>query len=90
MSNRFEREFPDTAWQLVPPPIGPDGIQRYLERGRQLRAEAMNRAVRSAAAGLGKLARHILNFVRCAAYGAAQRVPEPGVGPCGGRPAPSR
>jgi len=76
MSNRFDREFPHTVWQPVPPPIGPDGMQHYLERGRQLRAEAMHRALRQLAGGLGTLAGHVLNFVRCAGYGLAKRPPQ--------------
>jgi hypothetical protein len=76
MSNRLEREFPDTRWQAVPPPIGPDGLQHYLERGRQLRAEAMRDALRRAAAGVRRVGWHVLNFVRCAGYGLAKRPPQ--------------
>ena len=76
MSTRFDREFPHTAWQPVPPPIGPDGMQHYLERGRQLRAEAMRDALRATAGALGRLGRHVLNFVRCAGYGLAKRPPQ--------------
>ena len=89
MSNRFDREFPHTAWQPVPPPIGPDGMQHYLERGRQLRSEAAGRALRRVATAAMALFAALVALVRCAAYGAAKRMPEPGVGPCGGRPAPS-
>jgi hypothetical protein len=74
MSNRLEREFPHTAWQPVPP-IGPDGIQPYLDRGRQLRAEALNRTLRAGVAGLARLSRRLLTFARFAAYGADKRWP---------------
>jgi hypothetical protein len=39
MPKRFDRRFPQTDWQAVPP-IGADGPQFYLQRARQLRAEA--------------------------------------------------
>lgn len=63
MSNRFDREFPHTAWQPVPPPIGPDGIQHYVDRGRRLRAQAMRRALLSVAAGLLTMARGVAGLV---------------------------
>lgn len=57
MSNRLEREFPEVAWQAVPP-IGARGlplevVRGYLARGRELRSRAVRQSVRS---GFGVIA----------------------------------
>lgn len=51
MANRLEQEFPEVTWSAMPP-IGPAGlppevVRRYLERGRQLRNQAIRHSVRA-------------------------------------------
>ena len=75
MSNRLDQEFPESPWQAVPP-IGPDGIQLYLERGRQLRAETLAAGARAVAGALVAAFRAVVRFVRYAGYGIAKRPPE--------------
>jgi hypothetical protein len=75
MSNRLDQEFPRGHWQAVPP-IGPDGIQLHLERGRQLRAEAFAYGLWQAAGALIASLRVTTRFVRHAGYGIARRPPE--------------
>jgi hypothetical protein len=75
MSNRLDQEFPQGRWQAVPP-IGPDGVQLYLERGRQLRAEAFAYGLRRAARVLIASLRAVTRFVHYAGYGIAKRPPE--------------
>jgi hypothetical protein len=72
MSNLLDRELPRTHWQAVPP-IGPDGIQLYLERGCQLRAEAFAYGLRRAARALASAFRSATRFVRRATHGVARR-----------------
>jgi hypothetical protein len=72
MSNLLDRELPRTHWQAVPP-IGPDGIQLYLERGRQLRAEAFAYGLRRAARALASAFRSATRFVRDVVYVVARR-----------------
>ncbi|MGH8721348.1 MAG: hypothetical protein ACREU4_05155 [Burkholderiales bacterium] len=82
MSTRLDHEFPRNHWQAVPP-IGPDGIQLYLERGRQLRAETFAYGLRRVAYGLRRVARALVSefrtaaqLVRDAARGVARRPPQ--------------
>jgi hypothetical protein len=75
MSNRLDQEFPRTHWQAVPP-IGPDGIQLYLERGRQLRAETFAYGSRRAARALVSGFRTVAQLMRDAACGVAKRPPQ--------------
>jgi hypothetical protein len=72
MSSRLDQELPRTHWQAVPP-IGPDGIQPYLERGRQLRAEAFAHGLRRAGRALASAFRAATRFVRHNAQGVARR-----------------
>jgi len=51
VSNRLEREFPEVAWQAVPP-IGPRGlplevVRGCLARARGLRSRAVRQSMRS-------------------------------------------
>lgn len=83
MSNVFDHEVPRTAERYVPPPIGPDGIQRTLEtRARQARAEMLGVGLRWTGAAFLRALEGVLNFVRCGGYGIAKRVPERSTTPC--------
>ena len=75
MANRFEREFPDTTWHPGLPPLGPEDAQRYLARGRQLRAEAMQAGGRAFGSAVARAVRRAAALVRCAAAGQALRAP---------------
>lgn len=61
MSNGLEREFPEVAWEPVPP-IGTRGMPAVVVRNRLARAPELDgRAIRdSARSGLGAIARALL------------------------------
>jgi hypothetical protein len=73
MSNRFDQQFPRTDLQARAP-IGPDRLQLYLQRARQLRADALAEGLRltarAPAAALGAVAARALP-----GYGMARRPP---------------
>jgi hypothetical protein len=54
MSNRLEQEFPDTGWHAVPqigaPVLDRDPVQRGVDRGRRLRAQAIRSSARDGTA----------------------------------------
>jgi hypothetical protein len=71
---RDHENAPDHPARSVAP-LDVDEIQRYVERGRQLHAEAMNRAARGAAAGLAMIAWRVAVIVRGAARSVARPSP---------------
>jgi hypothetical protein len=75
MSNRLDQEFPQARWRAVPP-IGPDGVQLYLERAQQARAEAFAYGLRQAAGALIASLRTAARFVRHAGGRIARRPPQ--------------
>lgn len=80
MSKRSQHEFPGVEWQIVPPPIGPDGMQDYARLARQARAEVTAHALHTAAAWIGagarRLAAGLRTFLCYAGAGAAKRAPD--------------
>jgi hypothetical protein len=72
MSNRFDQQFPRTDWQAVPP-IDADRLQAYLQRARQLRAEALAEGLKLTARALARAFVAIVRFIRYAGYQAASR-----------------
>jgi hypothetical protein len=77
MSNRLEQEFPEVAWQAMPP-VGPAGVstevmRRHLERGRQLRSRALRNSVRAAVAGVVRGLVSLVTFLRSAAHALVRR-----------------
>jgi hypothetical protein len=71
MSNRFDPRFPRTDRPAVPP-IGPDGLQFYLQRARQLRAEAFAEGLKLTARALARLFRAAVRRVRDAHHAMAK------------------
>lgn len=66
MSNRLEHEFPAVRWRAVPPGgIDPELIRRYVERGRQLRSEAIRRSGRSAFGAMRRGLARATAWARC-------------------------
>ena len=79
MSNRLEQEFPEAAWQAMPP-IGlaglpPEVIRGYLERGRQLRNQAIRHTVQVGGAAVFRGLVSPVAFIRCAAHALVGRRP---------------
>jgi hypothetical protein len=74
MANRFEHEFRASRWQAVPAPaVDREVIRRYVERGRQLRSEAIRQGGRSAFDTVRRGLARIVTFVRCTALGLVRR-----------------
>ena len=76
MSNRFEEDFSGIPSPVAPPPIGPDGVQYYLEQGTRERARAIRAGLQWAGTHLLRKAKAGLDVVRCSAYGIAKRAPD--------------
>jgi hypothetical protein len=79
MSNRLEQEFPEVTWSAMPP-IGPGGVppeavREYLERGRQLRNQAIRHGVRAGGAALLRGFVSFVVFIWCAARALVRRRP---------------
>ena len=79
MSNRLEQEFPEVTWSAMPP-VGPGGVppetmRHYLERGRQLRNQAIRHGVRTGGAAVLRGLVSFIVFIRCAAHALARRRP---------------
>lgn len=79
MSNRLEQEFPEVTWSAMPP-IGPadlpaEVIRGYLERGRQLRNQAIRHSVRAGGAAVLRGLVVSAAFIRCAAHALIRRRP---------------
>jgi hypothetical protein len=77
MSNRLEQEFPEVTWSATPP-IGPGGVppdlmREYLERGRQLRSQAIRNGVRAGGAAAVRGVVWLAAFIRCTALALAKR-----------------
>ena len=83
MSNRLEREFPAVRWRVVPArEIDREVLRGAIERGRQLRSEAIRRSGRATFGALWRGFARALAFLRCAALGLAGR---PDAGDCWAR-----
>jgi hypothetical protein len=66
MANHLEHEFPAVRWRAVPAQeIDRELVRRYVERGRQLRSEAIRRGGRAVVAALGRAAFRVVTLVRC-------------------------
>jgi hypothetical protein len=63
MSNRLDDQSPRTDWPAVPP-IGPDELERYLRRGRQLRAKAFAEGLRLTARTLAHAFGAVVGVIR--------------------------
>jgi hypothetical protein len=79
MSNRLEQEFPEVAWQALPP-IGPGGVppeamRHYLERGRQLRSRTLRNSLRAGGAAVVRGGVSLVTVIRCAAHALVRRRP---------------
>jgi hypothetical protein len=79
MSNRLEQEFPEVAWQAIPP-VGPGGVppeamRQYLERGRQLRSRALRDSARAGGAAVVRGFAWLVAFLRRAARALVRRRP---------------
>ena len=77
MSNRLEQEFPKLAWQPRPP-IGPGGVppeamRECLERGRQLRNQALRYSLRAGRAAVARDVATLVAVIRCGAQALARR-----------------
>ena len=77
MSNRLEQEFPEVTWSAMPP-IGPGSMppemmREYLERGRQLRNQAIRNSIRTAEAAALRGRVSLAAFIRCAAHALTRR-----------------
>lgn len=79
MSNRLEQEFPEVAWQAMPPvaPAGvpPEAMRRYLARGRQMRSRALRNSVWAGGAAVVRGLVSLVAFLRCAAHALVRRRP---------------
>ncbi len=74
MSNRLEREFPTVRWQAVPAGgIDHEVVRRAIERGRQLRSEAIRRSGRATFDAVQRGLARATTFLRCRASGLAGR-----------------
>jgi hypothetical protein len=82
MSNRFEEDFSRLSSPFAPAPIGPDGIQYYLEQGRRERAKVIRAGLRSGGAILLRALKATLDVVRGSVFGTARRAPERLTSPC--------
>jgi hypothetical protein len=67
MANRFEHEFPSIRWQAVPDDVERETIRRAVERGRQLRAEAIRHGGRAGLRALRSALGRAMALVRCTA-----------------------
>ena len=81
MPNRLEQEFPEVAWQAMPP-VGPGGVppemmRAYLERGRQLHSRVLRGSVRAGGAAVVRRLVSVVTFTRCAAHALVRRRPAP-------------
>jgi hypothetical protein len=80
MANHLEHEFPAVRWQAVPRcRVDHELVRRYVERGRQLRSEAIRRSGRATFRAVRQGAARTLAFLRCTALGLAGR---PDAGDC--------
>lgn len=56
MCNRLELEFPEVAWRALPPTgpgrVPPEVMRQCLDRGRELRAQAVRRSLRAGGAAV--------------------------------------
>ena len=80
MSNRLEQEFPEVSWRALPP-IGPGGVspevmRQCLQRGRELRNEAMRNSFRAGGAAVVRAVGALMALIRCS--GQAARRARPG------------
>jgi hypothetical protein len=68
MANHLAHELPTSRWQAVPP-RGADRevVRGYVERGRQLRSEAIRQGGRSAFDTMRRGLARAVTFVRCTA-----------------------
>ncbi len=67
MSNSLEHEFPTVRWQAVARGSDPELIRRHIERGRQLRSEAIRQSGRAMLDALSRAAHRVVTSVRCGA-----------------------
>ena len=80
MANHLEHEFPAVRWQAVPSRgIDRELVRRYVERGRQLRSEAIRRGGRAAFAVLDRAVLRVVSLVRCTSLSLGGR---PDAGDC--------
>jgi hypothetical protein len=63
MSNRLDDQSPRTDWPAMPP-IGPDELELYLRRGRQLRAKAFAEGLKLTARALERAFGAVVGFIR--------------------------
>jgi hypothetical protein len=63
MSNRLDDQSPRTDWPALSP-IGPDELELYLRRGRQLRAKAFAEGLKLTARALARAFGAIAWFIR--------------------------
>ncbi len=73
MANRLEHEFPSFRWQAVPQGVDRELVRRSIERGRQLRSEAIRRTGRAAFGGLRSGLARAIALVRCTTLSLAGR-----------------
>jgi hypothetical protein len=82
MSNRLEQEFPEVAWRAMPP-VGPGGVpaevmRECLERGRQLRNQAMRNGLRTGGTAVIRGIGVLMALIRCPVHPLVRRRHEPG------------
>jgi hypothetical protein len=82
MPSRFQEHSARSVSPLTLPPIGPDGVQRYLEQGGGQRTRAVRTGPRSIGPPLARALRAMLEAVRGSAYGIAKRAPDRLTSPC--------
>ena len=70
MHDRFDQEFYRPRWQRVLP-VGPDGIQPYVQTGRGVGSSAAPTAVRRLLMIVAKFIPSAIALGRCGASGAA-------------------
>jgi hypothetical protein len=80
MANHLEHEFPAVRWQAVPSQgIDRELVRRYVERGHQLRSEAIRRGGRAGLQALGRAVLRFVAFMRCTSLSLGGR---PDAGDC--------
>lgn len=72
MNSRFDQEFYKSEWQRVLP-LGPHGVEPYIQTSRISRPGDLRRDLRSVSAMLRAVTQGMLAFGRFAALGMAKR-----------------
>jgi hypothetical protein len=77
MSNRLEQEFPNLAWEPMPPigsgGVSPEAMRECLERGRQLRNQALRSSLRAGRPAMARGVVLLMALIRSGTQAIARR-----------------